>query len=292
MNSLKPFLLFLALILLFFVGTFCGTNSLDNGGSQSSNGVGQIFVNPNPDVLFGNGAKPDGTGHAQIDAEIQVSTGQIPDGSSVQFELTGTDLPSFLSGCLINPSTILINGQALVDYVVGIFIPKSTSCSGTTPPTAKVNVAVTITDSNGIKESRFGKITLQCIGITPPADQQITTNPPTDTVNFVFLTLEFQTIGILPGTTVNFSLSRPDLGSLSPTSAPVGGSETAGTVSTQYTAQNKGGTQVITATITLPNPSDVDPRCPSVPIEDRQVQAVVTITQSTPQPTPAPSPGP
>jgi hypothetical protein len=291
-RRLERFLLFFSLVLFLFIGTTCN-NGLDNPGSDNNPiGAGIIDVVANPAILFGNGAKPDGTGHAQIDAEIQATTNQFPDGSTIQFALTGSDLPSFLRGCLINPSTVLTNGQAFVDYVTGIFIPKSTSCSGTNPPTAHVNVSITVTTPQGIKQSDFGQITLQCIGIIPPADQQITTNPPTDNMNFVFLTLEFQTIGIPPGTTVNFSLSRPDLGSLNPTSAPVGGSEAAGTVSTQYTAQNKGGAQVITAAITLPNPSDVDPRCPSVPIEDRQIRAVVTITQSTPQPTPAPSPSP
>ncbi len=291
-DRLERFLLFFSLLLFLFIGTTCN-NGLDNPGSDNNPiGAGIIAVIPNPDVLFGNGAKPDGTGHAQIDSQIQATTNQFPDGSTVQFALTGSNLASFLRGCLINPSAVLTNGQAFVDYVAGIFIPKSTSCSGTTPPTAKVNVSITVTTPEGIKQSDFGTITLQCIDITPPADQAVTTNPSGSPTS-IFLTLPFITTGIPPGTTVNFSLSRPDLGSLNPTSTAVSGSEISGTATTEYdTINNTGGTQVITATITLPNPSDVDSRCPSVPIEDRQVQAVVTITQSVPQPTPAPSPGP
>jgi hypothetical protein len=287
-NKLERLLLFFSLLLLLFIGTTCN-NGLDNPGSDNNPvGAGIIDVLANPAALFGNGAKPDGTGHAQIDAEIQATTNQFPDGSAVQFALTGSNLASFLRGCLINADAVLTNGQAFVDYVAGIFIPKSTSCSGTTPPTAAVNVSITVTTPQGVKQSDFGTITLQCIDMIPPADQSITTNAPDSTFK-VFISLIFQTVGIAPGTPVNFSLSRSDLGSLNPTSAAVGGSETGGTATTQYTAENKGGTQVITATIVLPNPFDIDPNCPEVPIGDRTIQAIVTITQSVPQPTPAPT---
>lgn len=268
-NNLRQLFSFLALFLLFG-GAFC-TNSLDNGGSQSSTGAGQIEFNLKPKVLFGNGSDI---------SEVQVITGEIPDGSNVEFSLTTSNLPGILEGCLLNKGTTIVNGEVSANYLTGLGGP------------AIVNVSVTITTSDGKKESRFDTLVLRGVSITPPQDTDVTTNP-TDSPNSVFVPLQFQTTGIPTGTTVNFSLSRPDLGKLNPTSTTVGGSEDSGTATTEYdTINNTGGTQVITAKVILPNPADVDPSCPDVSIGDRTIQAIVTITQSVPQPTPAPSPGP
>lgn len=279
-NNSKRFLL-LSFLLLLFGGTFC-TNSLDNEGSQSSTGGGQIVVNLKPNSLFGNGSDL---------SEVQVVTGEIPDGSNVEFELTGSNLPEILEGCLLDKGTTIVNGQVSAKYLAGIVITSGSA----TPAPSTVNVAVTITGTDGKPENRFGTIILNSVSIIPPADFELGV-PQADSTSKVGSTLKFLTVGIPPGTIVNFALSNPALGSLAPTSTAVLGSEGSGSATTSYTAVNgEVGTQVITATITLPNPFDIDNSCPVVPVEDRQAQAVVVITQSiaTPAPaTPTPTPTP
>ncbi len=281
-NRLGRLLLF-SLILFLVIGTTC-TNDLNNVGSDTNpSGAGIILVTGKPNPLFGNGSKL---------SEIQVTTGEFPDGSPIEFKLTGSGLPITLKGCLIKKGTSIVNGQAFASYLAGIFI---TSCSGTTLSTATVNVSATITraDGSGIKQSSFGQITLDCISITPPSDQDVTTNVAGDPLS-QFLTLTFTTLGIPPGTTINFSVRDPGLGSVTPASTTVGGSEGSGLAIAQYTTVNgTGGTQVVTATIVLPNPSSIDPSCPDVRSEDRTITGEITITQTAPAPpTPTPPPPP
>jgi hypothetical protein len=274
-NNSKRFLL-LSFLLLLFGGTFC-TNSLDNGGTQSSTGAGQIVINLKPNSLFGNGNEL---------SQVQVVTGQIPDGSTVEFKLTGSNLPDILEGCLLDKGTTVVNGQVSANLLAGIVIA---SGSGTPAP-ATVNVAVTITGPDGKPETRFSTVILNPVSIVPPASQTVTVNPDGSSTS-AFVSLTFETIGILPGTTVNFLVNPSGPGSVSPTSATVSGSEGSGIVTTQFnTVNGMGGTQTVTAQVILPNPHDINPSCPDVPEVDRTVEASVVITQSLPTPTPASSP--
>jgi hypothetical protein len=144
-----------------------------------------------------------------------------------------------------------------------------------------VNIAVTVTRSGTQDtESDFVQIPLLGVGIIPPEDFELEV-PETGDPSSVGATLEFLTVGVPPGTIVNFSLSNNALGSLNPTSTPVLGSEESGSAVTEYTAVNgAGGTQVVTARAVLPNPADVDPDCPNVPEAERTIEEVVIITQS------------
>jgi hypothetical protein len=283
-NKLGRLLLFFSLPLFLVFGTTC-TNDLNNVGSDNNpSGAGIILVNINPSTTFGNGSATDSL------SQVQVITQELPDGSTIQFQLNSRSLPTLLRGCLINADTVLHDGgQAFAEYLPGIVI--GPGGSSTPPPPATLNIAAIITTPQGVKQQNFGTVILNAVNVTPPTDTDVTTNPA-DSCSAIFLTLQFQTTGIPPGTPVNFKLSNPALGSLKPTSTTVGGSESSGTATTEYdTKNNTGGTQVITATIVLPNPFDIDSNCPDVSIGDRTIQAIVTITQSVPAPTPAPTPG-
>ncbi len=291
-NNSKRFLLFFAFFILL-AGVTCNNRLQSPGSDPNPVGVGIINIKANPNVLFGNGAKPDGTGHAQRDSQIQVTTGEFSDGSAVSFQLTGSDLATILEGCVINADTFLTNGKAFADYVNGIFIPTAVACSSSTPPTASVNLAVTITRPSGIKQSNFAAITLDCIDTIPPAAQMITSNAINDPLT-AFLTLIFQTVGIPPGTTVTFSVLNSAIGSVLPFTPTVIGSEDSGFAIAEYDSVNgMGGVQVVTAQIILPDPHVVDARCTSVPQSERTITAEVTITQTaTPPPPPTPTPAP
>lgn len=289
----------LSLLVFFVVMVLFMTSCVDDIDSQSSEdpfGAGIIGIESNPDSLFGN---------ANGTSEIEVNTEVFPDGSSVEFEITGSStgisssarthgLPTFLRGCLIESDSTLSNGgKAFATYLAGINIASGALLASENPPIETVNVAVSITPPNGDRESDFVSVILNPVGIIPPEDIEVETRLGGDPLS-TFVTLEFITIGIPPGTVVNFSLSRPDLGVLNPTSAPVVGSEEVGSVTTQYTTfNNTGGTQVIIASLVLPNPFDRYPsRCPDVPESDRRVEEQVVITQTVPEPTPAPTPSP
>jgi len=287
-NPSKRFLSLISLFVLFAFVLLLGASCINNADNQSSDdpfGDKQILVNPNPDVLFGNGS-------SESEIEVIVNPATVQDGSGIVFNLTGSDLPSDLRGCLRDADTVISGAQAFADYIAGIFIASSAELQASEPPTATVNVAASVTPpGGGDSDSNFGTVILNGVGIIPPENiDDLVTNPPDDPIS-IFVTLEFQTIGIPPGTTVNFTVSRHDLGSLNPTSTPVVGSEDSGLAATQYTTvNNTGGTQVVTAKIILPNPFDIDPNCPNVPEADRTIEEFVVITQSVPEPTPAPTP--
>lgn len=274
-------LFFLALLLFLLAGITCN-NGLNSEGVNTG-GAGQILVTINPPTVFGNGD--------ENRTKVQVNTGQIPDGSIINIEITGSSLPPELRGCVINVTSPIVNGQAFADYINAILI--GPGVSGATEPTATVNIAATITTSDGTKESRFGKVTINGVDLIPPAAQTLTTNPA-DSKIIQFLDIIFQTIGIPPGTEVSVSVSNNNIGGFTSkfnptTSTSVIGSEDSGSVITEYDGINgTGGTQVITADIVLPNPHDIDPSCPDVPADERTIQAAVTITQSVPAPTPTP----
>jgi hypothetical protein len=266
------------------VGISC-TNSL--GGRNTSDdpiNLGIIAFFFNPDVIFGNGS---------AETEVQVSTEEFPDGSAIDFNITSSSLPQALRGCFFDADTQLSNGgQAFVNYVGGINIASSAELLGDEPSVETVNIAATVTPPGGNPESDFEQLVLFPVGIIPPVDTDLESGPMGGPSTF--LTLPFQTVGLPPGTIVDFSLSNPAIGDLSPTSTEVVGSEDSGQVVTQYTAVDfTGGTQFVTATAVLPNPVDVNPNCPDVPESQRTIEESVVITQSVPEeesPTPTPTP--
>ena len=278
-NKLKHYLLILT-VFFVFVGLNC-VSSLDQGSSDNPAHTGIIFVNFNPIALFGNSSDQ---------SLVEVTTGVFEDGTTIEFEITMSDLPELLSGCVFGGDVIIVDGQAVANYLAGIFIATPGQLSSGELPTAELNVAVNLTTPDLEEESDFGTILLAAVGMIPPAPQTVTTAPADPPV---IVTLEFDTIGIPPGTNVNFSLSNPALGMLNPLMTQVIGDEADGAAVTQYTtANNSNGIQTITATIVLDNPFDIDPSCPSVPVGQRTIQVFVVITQIAPTPTPTPSPTP
>ena len=281
-NKLRQFLSILT-VFLVFVGLNC-VNGLDQGSSDDPAHTGIIFVNGVPVVIFGN----------SIDQSlIEVTTGVFPNGSTIEFEITLSDLIELLSGCVFGGDVIIVDGQAVANYLAGILIGTPDQLSSGDPPVAALNVAVKITTPDGDSESDFVTMFLNAVGMIPPEDMDVTTSPDDGITLPVIVTLVFQTIGIPPGTNVSFSLSNPALGMLNPLVTPVSGAEDNGEAETLYTTVNgSSGIQTITATIILPNPFDFDPSCPNVPVGQRTIQVSVKINQIAPVPTPTPSPSP
>src|SRR3972149_867586 len=131
------------------------------------------------------------TGNTVDRSQIKDITEVFPEGSSVEFEITGTDLQPPFTGCLSDEKKILNNGQAFTEYMAGVVIGADVI--------ATVNVAVTINVPGEDTESDFNVIILLGVDMIPPADMEITSKPVGDPLP-EFLTLIFQTIGIPPGT--------------------------------------------------------------------------------------------
>jgi len=283
-NNSKRVISLLALVVMFAgviaAGISC-VQGANNSGSDDPINTGIIAFFFNPDIIFGNG---------ESETEIQASTELFPTGSPIDFEITGSSLKQALRGCLFNEDSVLDNdGHAFVDYVGGINIASSAELLSDEPPVEGVNIAATVMPPGGDSETDFGTVLLRPVGMIPPEDTELTSGDMGGPM--IGLTLEFQTIGLPPGTIVNFTVSNPGIGSVSPTSVAVVGSEDVGSAITQYTSvNNTGGTQVVTARAILPNPFDINPNCPSVPESERTIEEFIIITQSVPEESPTPTP--
>lgn len=280
--SILTFLVFMAL------SQHACVDSLDsNDGSENPINSFLLGMSANPATLFGN---------ASEESFIQVDTLLVPDGSPISFEITfSSGLPPSLRGCLFGGSATVQNNSAFVNYLSGILIGVG--------ETATVNISATVDVLEGPSESDFLTVTLEGIGMTPPEDQTLEVpNPEDEEALDVFLTLTFNTVGIIPGTIAEVSLSNPELGLFNGTSevvlVPVLGSVDAGEFILQYNAFRVGGTQIITARIQLEVPPDLAEVCPVPDPEDLLLEAVVVITQTVapppdeeePEPTPTPTP--
>jgi len=247
--------------------------SLDPFGTQI------ILVNGNvPSQIFGNLCD-------EIQLEITANQDLTPDGSTVQVEINSSSLPSNLRGCITGNDNLIIDGMAFVEMFTGLFIDQTPRVQDATE-VATVNLGVTVTTPGGDPQSDFFPIVLNPVRLIPPDDQDVTTNPIGEPL-VIFLTLQFDTQGVPPGTIVNFEAADPALGGIDPALAavPVIGSLTEGQATTEYVTENgSGGVQTITATIILPDPSSKNPICPSVPVADRTIEVVVIITQAASDP--------
>ena len=272
---LKKYYLLLAFV---FVFGSCqgGTGDLDNRQSSSNPfGAQIVVVSPNPDVIFGNLCE-------SVQVEILVNNELTPNGSTVDIELNSTSLTFLHRGCILSEENIITNSSALVNFLSGLFIDETPDDIGENE-VATANLGVTITTPDGESESGFVPIVFNPVRLIAPEDFELTSGEPVGPS--IFSTLEFLTQGLPPGTIVEFEVSRPDLGDVFPTSVAVDGSTSDGLATTQYTSVNfTGGTQVVTATVILPNPPTKNPICPPVPVADRTVTAVVVITQAIPDP--------
>lgn len=274
----KRKIIFFSIVLLAACNS--GTDDLDNRqGSQNPFGAQIIVVDSNDNTVYGNLSD-------LIEVVINVNEQLTPDGTQVDFEFSSTDLPITQRGCVLGEENFISDGQAVLDLLAGLFIDESPNTMDELP--AFVNVGVTLTRAGGQQESRFFPIAINPVRLISPADTEITTNPvgaPTT----LFITLQFMTEGIPVGTIVEFEASNTAIGDVEESMVPVMGTKAEGQAIVQYTTVNgTGGTQVITASIVLPDPATMDPDCPSIPETQRTLQEVVVIDQSAPDEEPEP----
>ena len=282
---IKQFSVLLLSVVLFGALSSC-TNSLENNKvSKNPINTAIIGLSGNPGTLFGN---------ACSDSVIQINTELVEDGTPIEFEITfSIDLPPLLRGCLFDASPTVFDGIAFVNYLAGVLIGIG--------DTATVNISATINPPGGDTESDFITIVLLGVGIIAPEDEAITVDNPEDPDSMnISATLIFQTVGIKPGTEVELTLTREDLGGFatslggiaSAISAIVQGTVDSGEFVVEYVALiGEGGTQVITAKLILEIPPSLAALCPMPAEEDLQVEATVVITQTVAaMPTPTPMP--
>ena len=260
---------FLVLSLILAAAVGCSNSLSNNNVSDNPVNTAIIGLSGNPGTLFGNGCS---------DSVIQVNTEIVEDGTPIEFEITfSAELPPVLRGCLFDASPAVFDGIAFVNYLAGILIGVE--------ETATVNISATINPPEGDTESKFITITLQGVGIIPPASIDIEVPFETDAPLTVFVTLPFQTVGIKPGTIVNLFVSDESLGTIEPNPAIVQGSEESGTFVVEYLANlGVGGTQVITAIIDLEIPPEFLEICPNPSPEDLRIEATVIINQGVADP--------
>jgi hypothetical protein len=271
--------LFVTIFLIVFTSACLDTVSGQKSGRPIS--TQQILVTVNPESVFGNACD-------FVDVLALFNELLTPDGAAIQVALTGSDLPRNLNGCIADFDPVVIDGMAGAKYLSPPLIGVG--------DLGFVNVAVTSTLQSGISASNFFPVAIQGVGIvsiTGPDMGVITSDPD------VFATILVDTVGIPPGTIVNFQLTNNSCGFLSnPT--PVVGSVPVGAAVVQYTpVLGTECTQTIIVTIVLADPPTKDPDCPSIPIADRTIQDSITFSQiiiplptPTPTPTPAPTPTP
>lgn len=269
-------------LVILVAGCNSGTDDLDNRqGSQNPFGAQIIVIDSNDNVVYGNLTD-------LIEVVINVNEQLNPDGTLVDFQFSSTDLPINHRGCVLGGDNSTSNGQAVLDLLAGLFIDESPNTMD--EPPAFVNVGVTLTRAGGQQESRSFPIAVNPVRLISPPDTEITTNPvgaPTT----LFITLQFMTQGIPVGTIVEFEASNTAIGDVEESMGTVQGTKAEGQAIVQYTTVNgTGGTQVITATIVLPDPATMDPDCPSIPEVQRTLQEVVVIDQSAPDEEPEPEP--
>lgn len=267
---------------LIFLGLMVGSqfacvDSLDsNNGSENPINTAIIGLSANPQSLFGNAGK---------DSVIQVNTNLVADGTPITFEITfsPTGLSPDLRGCLFDSTGTVEGGLAFVNYLAGVHKGVGTSIEEIANDIATVNISATINPVGGDVESDFITMILRGVGIVAPGDEDVTVPDPelTPDAEDVSRTLQFQTVGIEPGTIAEVSVSNPALGSLnegvSVVFVPVLGSSDGGQFIVQYNAfVGQTGTQIIIARIQLEVPPEFAAICPIPPAEDLIIEALTT----------------
>src|SRR3990167_5291822 len=212
-NLFKHKLVRVSSVLLFFVlllGTqYACLDGLNGDGSENPINTAIIGLSANPAALFGNAGK---------DSVIQVNTNLVPDGTPIEFEITfsPSGLRPEVRGCLFDSTGTVEGNLAFVNYLAGVHKGVGTTIAEIADDTATVNISATIHPVDGDEESDFIQMTLRGVGIVAPEDQAVTVPDPelTPDAEDVAIPLQFQTVGIEPGTLAEVSLSNPAIGSL------------------------------------------------------------------------------
>jgi hypothetical protein len=272
-NNSKRFFSLLVLSVLLFTMLSC-TDGLDSEG-DSENPIASI-IGIFADTVFGNGSNV---------GVIQVSTEALPPGSAIEFN--GNPI------CIFNESVVLDNnGEAFANFLGPIFILDGVTLrealeseDGLLSVAIAEPIAVEITTTEGLVQSKVGSATVLPTGIIPPDEiEEVTFDPMVPPVPVAFT---FQAIGFAAGTDVGVEVLN-GLGTVETT--PVLGN---GTFVVNFTPSGAGDA-ILCVSIILANPSDTNSQCPNVPEEARTAEEciLIPITEPEPSPSPSPTPGP
>jgi len=256
--------IFSVVVICFGMVGGCGVNSANPDKSDPDKIVNNFLLSINGDSLFANACQ---VGDIQIDSEA------IEEGTFIDISF----VPGFNSvGACILDSTVVINSQGrafldfITDYIIGV------------GSTGSFRILLEATTPDGQIIIQFADIVVSGIGIIPPTEDSSSTfalDIPEDGMDVPFLFLQFATVGIKPGTEVDFTLSNVPLGFVDVNPAIVAGNVSVGSFTTTYFPNILAGTQVLTATITLNTPQDILDACDAVR-SSVQISVNITIIQS------------
>ncbi len=256
--------IFSVVVICFGMVGGCGVNSANPDKSDPDKIVNNFLLSINGDSLFANACQ---VGDIQIDSEA------IEEGTFIDISF----VPGFNSvGACILDSTVIINSQGrafldfITDYIIGV------------GSTGSFRILLEATTPDGQIITQFADIVVSGIGIIPPTEDGSSTfalDIPEDGMDVPFLVIQFATVGIKPGTEVDFTLSNAPLGGLDVNPAIVTGNVSVGSFITTYFPNILAGTQVLTATITLNTPQEILDACDAVR-SSVQISVNITIIQS------------
>ena len=256
--------IFSVVVICFGLVGGCGVNSANPDKSDPDKIVNNFLLSISGDSLFANACQ---VGDIQIDSEA-IEEGTIIDISFV---------PGFNSvGACILDSTVIINSQGrafldfITDYIIGV------------GSTGSFRILLEATTPDGQIITQFADIVVSGIGIIPPTEDDSSTfalDIPEDGMDVPFLVFQFATVGIKPGTEVDFTLSNAPLGGVDVNPAIVTGNVSVGSFTTTYFPNILAGTQILTATITLNTPQEILDACDAVR-SSVQISVNITIIQS------------
>jgi len=256
--------IFSVVVICFGLVGGCGVNSANPDKSDPDKIVNNFLLSIVGDSLFANACQ---VGDIQIDSEA------IEEGTFIDISF----VPGFNSvGACILDSTVIINSQGrafldfITDYIIGV------------GSTGSFRILLEAITPDGQIITQFADIVVSGIGIIPPTEDGSSTfalDIPEDGMDVPFLFLQFATVGIKPGTEVDFTLSNAPLGDVDVNPAIVAGNVSVGSFTTTYFPNILAGTQELTATITLNTPQDILDACDAVR-SSIQISVNITIIQS------------
>ena len=269
LSSKKLLTLFSVLIICFGIVGGCGTNEADPDRSDPDAIVNNFLLSVLDNGVFANACN---IGDIQIDSEA-LSPNTFID---VDF------VPGFNSvgACILDSSVVLnSDGRAFLDFIADYIVGVGS--------TGSFRILLSATTPDGQVISQFADIVLSGIGIIPPTgdseDSTFTLDITVDDMGMAeeipFQPLQFTTVGIKPGTQVDFTVSNPPLGNVDVNPAIVSGNVNSGAFTTTYFPNPLAGTNLLTATITLNTPQEILDECDAVS-SSVQISVIVTFIQS------------
>lgn len=268
-TSKKVLTLFSVAIICFGMIGGCGTNEADPDRSDPDTIVNNFLISILENGVFANACN---IGDIQIDSEA------LPPNTFIDIDF----VPGFNSvgACILDSSVVLdSDGRAFLDFIADYIVGVGS--------TGSFRILLSATTPDGQIISQFADIVLSGIGIVPPTsgegDSTFTLDITVDDMGVAeelpFQPLQFTTVGIKPGTVVDFTVSNPPLGDVDVNPAIVSGNVNSGAFTTTYFPNAFAGTQLLTATITLNTPQEILDECDAVS-SSVQISVIVTFIQS------------